>query len=30
MCANAPHHHAGTYRDFVRVEEGTYKLNADA
>ncbi len=29
MCANAPDHHAFTYRDLVRVQEGTYKLNPD-
>lgn len=28
MCANAPDHHAVTYRDLVRVGEGRYRLNA--
>ena len=27
MCSNAPDHHAVTYRDLVRVSEGTVRLN---
>lgn len=29
MCANAPDHHAVTYRDLVRIGEGRYRLNPD-
>lgn len=29
MCANAPAHHAVTYRDLVRVGEARYQLNRD-
>lgn len=26
MCANAPDHHAVTYRDFIRTDVGRYRL----